>query len=62
MSTKKVCIFLINCIYNSQNSQMKESVPQEKCLAQQFPPQPPGEIPLDNGPGQVSQPDTQRHT
>lgn len=62
MSTEKVCIFLYNCIYNSQNNQMTEAVLQGKCLVQQFLPQPSGEFLLHNDPGQVSQSDTQRHT
>ncbi len=62
MSTEKVCIFLNNCIYNSQNNQMTEAVLQGKCLVQQFLPQPSGEFLLHNDPGQVSQSNTQRHT
>ena len=62
MSTEKVCIFLNNCIYNSQNNQMTEAVLQGKYLVQQFLPQPSGEFLLHNDPGQVSQSDTQRHT
>ena len=41
---------------------MTESVLQGKCLVQQFLPQPSGEFLFHNDPGQVSQPDTQRHT